>query len=321
MFRLSWNLVLFALIFSVGACSNREKASSGNDDFEIKSYSKGTLNKTELVNVHQFITARDSELKLTSTGKLKIMEFKQPDEHYPTLMLDANKRFQTIEGFGGALTDASAETFYKLPEDKQEEFLNAYFDRDKGIGYTMGRTHIHSCDFSSESYAYSEVKGDTELSHFSIAHDEKYKIPFIKKAIKLAGDDFKMFASPWSPPAWMKTNNNMLQGGKLKPEYYQTWADYFVKFFKAYEEHDIPFWGLTVQNEPMAVQRWESCIFTAEEERDFVRDYLGPTLEENQMGDKKIIIWDHNRGIMYQRAKIAFDDPEASKYIWGTGFH
>jgi len=307
---------MIVIILAMPGCSSVKNQQDDN-------YAENTpaVSEFNFTDVKQYTTSRDTNLKLSEQNDFLIGNFPQPEEHFPTLILDPAKRFQTIEGFGGALTDAAAETFYKLPKEKQAELIKAYFDKDEGIGYSLCRTHIHSCDFSSESYAYSEVPGDTDLSYFSIGHDLNYKIPFIQKAIKKTGNQLKLFASPWSPPAWMKTNNSMLQGGKLKGEYFQTWADYFVRFFEAYEEHDISFWGLTVQNEPMAVQRWESCIFTATEERDFVKNYLGPTLEKNDMGDKKIIIWDHNRGIMYQRAKVAFDDPEASKYIWGTGFH
>jgi glucosylceramidase len=119
----------------------------------------------------------------------------------------------------------------------------------------------------------------------------------------------------------MKTNNSMLKGGKLMPEFRQSWANYYVKFIKAYEAQGIPVWGLTVQNEPMATQKWESCVFTAEEERDFIKEYLGPTLEKNGLGEKKIIAWDHNRDQIFQRANILLSDPEAAKYIWGIGFH
>jgi glucosylceramidase len=119
----------------------------------------------------------------------------------------------------------------------------------------------------------------------------------------------------------MKTNKNMLRGGKLLPEFRQSWANYYVKFIEAYEAEGIPVWGLTIQNEPMATQRWESCIYTAEEERDFLKDYLGPTLEKAGMGDKNIIVWDHNRDLITNRANTIFEDPEASKYAWGIGFH
>ncbi|MGO4817792.1 glycoside hydrolase family 30 protein, partial [Flavobacterium sp. W22_SRS_FP1] len=108
---------------------------------------------------------------------------------------------------------------------------------------------------------------------------------------------------------------------KLKREFDQPWANYYAKFIKAYEKEGIPIWGMTIQNEPMATQRWESCIYTAEEERDFLKDYLGPTMEKSGLGDKKIIVWDHNRDLMNHRANVIFDDPEASKYAWGMGFH
>jgi glucosylceramidase len=119
----------------------------------------------------------------------------------------------------------------------------------------------------------------------------------------------------------MKTNNDMLQGGKLKSEYAASWANYYVKFIRAYEQQGIPVWGLSVQNEPMAKQRWESCIYTAEEERDFVKQHLGPTLTRAGMSDKKLIVWDHNRDLMFHRASTILDDPEAARYVWGLGFH
>jgi glucosylceramidase len=268
-----------------------------------------------------YMTARTTGHLLAKRGQRAFEPLDQPDENYPTIMIDIDKTFQTIEGFGGAFTDASAIDFAKLSEENQEEFLKACFDPVEGNGYTFCRTTIHSCDYSSEMYTYDEVEGDKELKHFSIEHDMKYRIPFIKRALETAGGNIKIFASPWSPPAWMKTNGDMLHGGKLKPEYFQTWADYFVKYVKAYEKEGIPIWGLTVQNEPMAVQVWESCIFTAEEERNFVKDYLGPTLKENGLSDLKLMIWDHNRGIMYQRAEVVYDDPEASQYVYGMAFH
>lgn len=268
-----------------------------------------------------YITAKGTNDRLAKKAALATAPLEQPDEHMPTIMLDRTKTFQTIHGIGGALTDASAETFYKLPAKQQQEILTALFDVQNGAGFTLCRTNIHSCDFSSASYTYAEVPNDTALKNFTIAHDLKYKIPFIKAAMQKVGKDFALFASPWSPPAWMKTNNNMLQGGKLIPAFRQTWANYFVKFVQEYEKLGIPIWGLTVQNEPMAVQTWESCIFTAAEERDFVKNFLGPTLWRSGMSKLKLMIWDHNRGIMYQRAKEVYDDPAASKYVWGTGFH
>jgi glucosylceramidase len=234
--------------------------------------------------------------------------------------VDPLQQFQTFVGIGGALTDASAETFAKLPKLKQTEFLQAYFDREKGIGYTIGRTNINSCDFSSDMYTCVS-DGDRDLRTFNLAHDERFKIPFIKSAMVAAGGNLNLFVSPWSPPAWMKDNNSMLQGGKLKPEFFDSWANYYVKFIQAYEKSGVPIWGLTVQNEPMAKQTWESCIYTATEERDFIKNYLGPTLKKNGLANKKLIAWDHNRDLIYQRAATYLHDPEAEKYIWGIGFH
>jgi len=279
------------------------------------------LARTSYKRVDVYTTARDTNDRLTPHNPLTFQFLPQPDESHPAIMLDPSKTFQVIEGFGGALTDAAAETYYRMPEKSRREILNAYFNPETGIGYSLCRTHINSCDFSSEGYAYADVPGDTNLEHFSIEHDRQFRIPFIKEALAVSGNGFKLFASPWSPPAWMKTNNDMLHGGVLRPECRQTWADYFVRFIRAYEKEGIPIWGVTVQNEPMAVQRWESCIFSASDERDFVRDYLGPTFERSGLSKAAIIIWDHNRGIMYQRAKTVYDDGRASKYVWGMAFH
>ncbi len=270
--------------------------------------------------VDVFVTAEATGQKLAQVPSLTSVPASSLTEKHQYVFVDAAKHFQTMLGIGGALTDASAETYAKLPEAKRREFITAYYDPKDGIGYSLGRTNIHSCDFSSESYTYV-ADGDKELKTFSIAHDELFRLPLIKDAIAAAGGKLTLFVSPWSPPAWMKDNNDILRGGKLKPEFADAWARYFVAFIKAYEKAGVPIWGLTVQNEPMAVQRWESCFFTAEEERDFVRDHLGPVLAQSGFGDRKIIAWDHNRTLMYERARVMLDDPQAAKYVWGVGFH
>lgn len=267
-----------------------------------------------------YVTAQATDQRLSKTDTLAFAADSTRSEKNQTVFVYPDKTFQTLTGIGGALTDASAETFAKLPEAKRTELLRAYYDTTAGIGYTLARTNIHSCDFSSDMYTYV-ADGDKELKTFSIAHDEKYRLPLIKAAIAAAGGKLTLFASPWSPPAWMKDNHDMLHGGKLLPEYRDTWAKYIAAFVKAYEKAGVPVWGLTVQNEPMAVQKWESCVFSAEDERDFVRDHLGPTLEKSGLGAKKLMFWDHNRTWMYQRAQVMLDDPQAAKYIWGMAFH
>lgn len=267
-----------------------------------------------------YTTADSGNLRFAETSNLTFTELKQPAETQTCIFVDPSKTFQTFLGIGGALTDAVAETFAKIPKEKQQELLTAYYDPIKGIGYTLARTHIGSCDFSSASYTYV-ADNDVDLKTFNIAHDKQFRIPFIKQAMAAAGGKLTLFATPWTPPAWMKDNNDLLHGGKLKAEYYQAWANYYIKFIRAYEKENIPVWGLSIQNEPMAIQRWESCKYTAEDERDFLKNYLGPTLKKQGMSDKKVIVWDHNRDLMYQRANTIFDDPAAAKYAWGIGFH
>jgi len=272
------------------------------------------------VKAQVYITAKDTTLRLTQTSDARFEDFDQPFETQVCIFIDPSRTFQTMTGIGGALTDASAEVFSKLPEATQKEVLTSYYDQKKGIGYTFARTNIASCDFSSDSYGYL-AENDSLLSSFNIDHDKKFRIPLIKKAIIAAGGKLPLFVSPWSPPAWMKDNNSLIHGGKLLRKYANTWAAHYVKYIKALESQGIPVWGLSVQNEPMANQKWESCIYTATEERDFIKNFLGPTLRKNGMSGKKLIAWDHNRDLVYQRASTLLNDPESARYIWGIGFH
>lgn len=229
-------------------------------------------------------------------------------------------RYQEIEGFGGAFTEAAAVTLAKLSEVQQQRILEAYFHPTKGIGYSLCRTHIHSCDFSLGNYTYVE-DGDVELSTFSVERDTSHLIPMIQGAMNVEGAAFRLLASPWSPPGWMKDTGQMNEGGHLLPAYRDAWALYYAKYIQAYGEVGIPIWAISVQNEAKAVQRWDSCVYTAEEERDFVRDHLGPTLHREGLEDVHILVWDHNKERVYERARVAFMDEEAAKYIWGMAFH
>ena len=279
---------------------------------------KETALKGKKINV--YTTADNTNLRLTNTNTLSFSTSVQPVESEISVFVAPNKKFQTFMGIGGAITDASAEVFAKLSPEKQAELLSAYYNKDNGIGYSLLRTSIHSSDFSSASYTYIE-EGDQELKSFSIEHDQQYRIPMIKRAIQSAGGNLLLYASPWSAPSFMKSNGTMLQGGTLLPQFYQAWANYYTKFVKAYEKAGMPIWGITIQNEPMATQKWESCLFTATAERDFLKNYLGPTMQKEGLGSKKIVVWDHNRDLMNHRANVIFDDPEAAKYAWGMGFH
>ena len=296
----------FLILFSIGLFGKNSVARAFDSDISKK-------------NIKLYTTAKDTDLRLTRVEDHFFSNLVQPLETEIAIFINPKKTFQKFLGIGGAITDASSEVFSKISKKNQNKLLSAYYGQD-GIGYNIIRTSIHSSDFGLGSYTYIK-DGDSELKSFSIEKDLKKRIPMIKKAQAIIGKNLVFYASPWSPPAFMKTNKNMLRGGKLLPKFRQAWANYYVKFIKAYENQGIPVWGLTIQNEPMASQRWESCIYTAEEERDFLKNFLGPTLEKAGFSDKNIVVWDHNRDLISNRANTIFEDPEASKYAWGIGFH
>lgn len=241
-------------------------------------------------------------------------------DHKTVITVDSEITFQKMLGFGGAFTEAAAHTLSKISGELRQEVLRMYFDPEDGLAYNLGRVHIHSCDFALGNYSYVE-ENDKELKTFTIEHDRALIIPLIRDAMKQSGRELTLLASPWSPPAWMKSNRDMNHGGKLLDEFRDSWALYYTKFIDAYQNEGIPIWGITVQNEPDAVQTWDSCIYSAEEERDFIKNHLGPVLHKAGMDQVRLLIWDHNRDIIVERARTVLDDPEAAKYVWGTGFH
>lgn len=257
-----------------------------------------------------------------TNDRLKVKDPSPVDSDSRTIevQIDSDQTFQTILGFGGAFTEATAYSLSLISREKREEVIHRYFHPEEGLGYQFGRTHINSCDFSLGNYTYVE-DGDIDLESFSIDREKDLVIPLIKDAEKVAGQNLKIVSSPWSPPHWMKSNHEMNHGGKLLDEYKPAWAEYYLKYIQAMEAEGIPVWGITIQNEPEAKQVWDSCLYTAEEERDFIKDHLGPLLHTRGRKDLKVIIWDHNRDVVYDRAKTVLSDPEASKYVWGTGLH
>jgi glucosylceramidase len=247
----------------------------------------------------------------------------QPVETDISVFVDTSKRFQAIFGFGGAVTDATADLYARLKPAAKKAFITACFDPREGLGYTIMRTSINSSDFGTDTYTYVK-DGDKSLASFDIGHDLKNRIPLLREGLAAArgyGSEMRVIATPWSAPAWMKANKTMLKGGKLLPEYREAWAQYYVEFIQAYEKAGVPIWGLSVQNEPMATQTWESMLYTAEDETRFLGDYLGPTLKSAGLGGKKILVWDHNRDLLPQRAGHILSDPKARPYIWGVAYH
>ena len=235
--------------------------------------------------------------------------------------IDPSTTYQNIFGFGGALTQSSAAVYKSLPKDLQRQVIEAYYG-STGIGYSTGRLPIHSCDFSADVYTFDDAVGDANLEYFdtSVKYDQNLSLPLIHDAL-LARPDLTLFGSPWSPPAWMKDNNDMMHGGHLLDEYRSTWADYFSKWLTAYRDQGVPVWGITVQNEPEAAQSWESCLYTPESTRDFVADYLGPVIERDHPS-VKILGFDHNKDHLVDWADtlLSSESPSA-KYMHGMAFH
>jgi glucosylceramidase len=244
-------------------------------------------------------------------------EFEKGENAMRTVRVYRDCKYQTIRGFGGAFTQASGYSYNLLPEDKREEFVKAYFS-EEGLAYNLGRIHINSCDFALGNYIY--IKGeDDPLDNFDLSIDEKYILPLLKAAEKYG--EIELFATPWSPPAYMKTNDDMNHGGRLKKEYYGKWADYIVKFVLEMKKRGANIVRMSIQNEPAAVQTWDSCIYDAEEEGIFAASFLGPKLEEAGLGDIRLFVWDHNKEMLWDRAKGSMSVKDADKYIKGFAFH
>ncbi|CAL1536498.1 unnamed protein product [Lymnaea stagnalis] len=240
-----------------------------------------------------------------------------------------NETRQTIIGFGGAFTDAAGINIAKLPSEAQDKLINSYYSKD-GIEYTIGRVPIASCDFSTHPYSYDDFSQDLNLTKFSLASEDfKYKIPYIQSAMKVTTQPIKFFASPWSAPAWMKTNNNMTGKGSLIGQpggpYFKAWANYFVKFLQEYEKNNISFWGLTAQNEPLDGLEvdfpFQAMGFTPELQRDFIKLDLGPALHDAGYGNIKLMMLDDIRLFVITWVKTILSDSDASKYISGVAVH
>ena len=252
---------------------------------------------------------------------LKKMEAVSKAENPVTIKLNPEEKFQTITGFGGSFTEASAYLLNKLSKANRDKILNAYFSKE-GADYSLTRTHFNSCDFSLGNYAYAMKADDKNLDSFSIDADRSDLIPIIKDAMKISKDGFKLISSPWTAPPWMKDNNDW-RGGKLLPQYRQTWALYFEKYIKAYKKEGIDIWGVTVENEPLGNNNnWESMHYSPEEMTEFVKDFLGPHLEKNGLGSIKILGYDQNRGEELEKwANVMYKDEASSKYFDGMAVH
>ena len=290
------------------------------------------------------VTVEWSQTARMADGSLVLLEEKKPFQLLPSktppadnaLVVDTSKSYQTFAGFGGAFTEATAINWRKLSASDQAKVIRLYFadPKEGGLGYTMGRVPINSCDFSPSSYTFDDEEGDIDLKHFdsTVQHDvDNGMVPMIKAAVAAAKDrgvPLKLVASPWSPPAWMKKpvqgiGQSMTASAKpdgLLPEMQRPWAKYFSKWLSAYKAYGIDYWAVTVQNEPEATAGWESMLWSPKFMASFVRDHLGPVLKAEQP-DVKIIGFDHNKDHVIEWATGLYKDPEAAKYFSGVGVH
>ena len=299
------------------------------------------------------------EVEVYQTSKdgdnLKLIDHKTDEDEREftkqiSLHIDLDKEFQEIIGFGASFTESSAWNLATIPIAKRQEILDKLFNPAKGAGFSLTRTHINSCDYSNSHYTYAD-EGDEELLSFSINEDMKgflgnendqvanieledssYDLlPMILEAQNVENADFKIIASPWSPPSWMKEGETAkMTNGSLMPKYYGIWAEYLSKYVSAYKEKGVNLWGITPQNEPLHAHdaRWDSNGFTPEQGRDFLKNHLGPQLVKdghlnvnNLEKGLRVLIYDHNKSNLNEYVNPTYTDPEASKYAWGSAFH
>jgi glucosylceramidase len=239
-----------------------------------------------------------------------------------TIAVDDARKYQQMDGFGASLTDSSAWLlWHKLTDQQRKEVLEKLFSPSKGIGLSVLRQPMGASDFAIEDYSYDDLppgETDPELKKFSIDHDRAYIIPILRDALAL-NPRLKIIASPWSPPAWMKTSESMIQGALL-PSTYAPMAKYFVKFIHAYETTGIPIYAVTMQNEPLNIPNdYPGLGMTASEQIVFLRDYLGPTFRDANL-KTKIMVFDHNWDLIGFPIKV-LSDSKAAAAAAGTAIH
>lgn len=239
----------------------------------------------------------------------------------PVIEIDEKKTFQSIDGFGFALTGGSAQHLHNMAAQKRAALLKELFATDgKNIGISYLRVSIGASDLNDHVYSYDDLPSgqtDPEMAKFSLKEDQEYVIPVLKEILKI-NPSIRILGSPWSAPAWMKINNDV-KGGKLKPELYGAYAKYFVKYIQEMTKEGTRIDAITIQNEPLNEKNTPSMQMLASEEAEFIKNYLGPAFKAANI-KTKIILYDHNCDVPEYATSI-LNDPEANKYVDGSGFH
>ena len=263
--------------------------------------------------------------------------------------------FQTFEGFGGAFTDSAGYVYSLMNETQKKEMIHRYFDKDD-LNYQFGRIHLDSCDFSLEQYEAGAVTGgvpqatneagawaaDTvgehveavtgaaagqspqtgagQITAFSLERPMRYVLPLLRDIERETGRAIPLAVTPWSPPAAWKTNGERSHGGHLKEEYREAWAQYICRYIEELRALGLTVNRMSVQNEAAAIQTWDSCLYSPEEEKEFLRDYLYPALAAHGLDDIEVYIWDHNKERAFERACAEIDEV-TTDMIAGVAVH
>lgn len=227
--------------------------------------------------------------------------------------------YQTFNGFGGAITDAVGNVYAQMNDEQKKQMIHEYFGKDN-MDYNIVRIPIDSCDFSASHYEADSDEEDESFEKFSFKRVEESILPVLDAAEAEYGSRLPIMLSPWSPPAYMKTNGERNHGGKLKQEYAKRWAEYICRYIEEYRSRGYLVTMLTMQNEPKAVQTWDSCVYTPQEQKVFLKDYLWPSLVEHKLDDIEIYLWDHNKERAYEWIKEIIDD-ETKKMVAGVALH
>lgn len=268
-----------------------------------------------------------AQIWTTNTAGTQLLEklpavdiYGEPISTDPDLIIDPAQKYQEIEGFGAALTGSSAYLINELSSGKKSSLLKELFDPNTGIGISYLRMSIGASDFSLQDFTYNDMPAgqtDEDLVNFSLEEDEKDVIPVFKDILQVY-PELRIMGSPWSAPAWMKTNNS-LYGGSLKQEWYNSYAHYFVKYIEGYAAHGINIDAITPQNEPLHAAQYPTMLMEAEEQVDFIKDHLGPLFQSEGV-DTKIIAYDHNFD-QPQYPITVLSDEEAYPFVDGSAFH
>ena len=267
--------------------------------------------------------------------KLKLTETRMDREDFARTMIDfeedregvenevvnlyPDRCFETFEGFGGAITDAAGYVYSLMGEEDKKKLIETYFTENE-MDYRIVRIHMDSCDFSTEMYESVSDPDDRELKTFSFARTEKYIMPMLEDAQGAAGGKLELMLSPWSPPAFMKTNGSRKNGGHLKPEYADMWADILCRYIREFQDRGYTVRRMSLQNEPKAVQTWDSCVYSAEQEKEFLEDHLYPAFVRHGLTDVEIFIWDHNKERAFERAEEIVKG-KAAELVSGVACH